>query len=103
MTKSEIIVQLEDLARDAKGRIDPTDPEDIFRRDYEALTEAVEILKGGAPVEYGKWVPEEIQSISTRNRLIKYKVYSCSICGVKNGKVRKKYCPNCGAKMDLEE
>ena len=44
MTNFEIIVQLEDLARDAKGRIDPEDPEDVFRRDYEALTEAVKIL-----------------------------------------------------------
>lgn len=58
MTIPEIVAQLEDLARDAKGRIDPTDPEDIFRRDYEALTEAVEILKGGKR----KWT-----SISTEN------------------------------------
>lgn len=45
MTKEEIITQLEDLARDANGRIDPEDPEDVFRWDYEALTEATEIIK----------------------------------------------------------
>ena len=44
MTNFEIIAQLEDLARDAKGRIDPEDPEDVFRKDYEALTEVVKIL-----------------------------------------------------------
>lgn len=44
MTNFEIITQLEDLARDAKGRIDPEDPEDVFRKDHEALTEAVKIL-----------------------------------------------------------
>lgn len=58
MTKEEIITQLEDLARDAKARIDPEDSEDVFRRDYEALTGAVEILKGGKR----KWT-----SISTEN------------------------------------
>lgn len=44
MTIPEIITQLEDLARDAKAQIDPEDSEDVFRRDYEALTEAVKIL-----------------------------------------------------------
>lgn len=58
MTKEEIIDQLEDLAHDTKGRIDPEDPEDVFRRDYEALTGAAEILKGGKR----KWT-----SISTEN------------------------------------
>lgn len=45
MTILEIVAQLEDLARNAKGHIDPEDPEDVFRRDYEALTEAAEIIK----------------------------------------------------------
>lgn len=58
MTIPEIVAQLEDLARDAKARIDPEDSEDVFRRDYEALTGAVEILKGGKR----KWT-----SISTEN------------------------------------
>lgn len=52
MTKEEIITQLEDLACDAKGRIDPEDPKDVFRKDSEALTEAAEILKAGVPVIY---------------------------------------------------
>ncbi len=53
MTKFEIITQLEDLARDAKGRIDPEDPEDVFWKDFKALTEAIRILK---EARHGKWV-----------------------------------------------
>lgn len=51
-------------------------------------------------VRHGRWIPEACESVSKRNRLIEYRVYSCSICGRSNGRVKKKYCPNCGAKMD---
>ena len=56
-----------------------------------------------APVRHGRWIPEICESVSKRNRLIKYTVYSCSVCGRSNGRVKKRYCPNCGARMDLEE
>lgn len=62
----------------------------------EAVADVVE-------VRHGKWVAEEYESVSKRNRIIKYKVYSCSVCGKSIGKARKKYCPNCGARMDKEE
>lgn len=52
-----------------------------------------------AEVRHGRWNPEICESISKRNRLIEYKVYSCSLCGRSNGRVKKKYCPNCGALM----
>lgn len=52
-----------------------------------------------AEVMHGRWIPEICESISKRNRLIEYKVYSCSLCGRSNGRVKKKYCPNCGALM----
>ena len=58
MTNFEIIAQLEDLARDAKGRIDPEDPEDVFRRDYEALTEAGVLLMQGDCLELLKDIPD---------------------------------------------
>ena len=54
-------------------------------------------------VRHGRWIPEACESVSKRNRLIEYRVYSCSICGRSNGRVKKKYCPNCGARMDKEE
>ena len=40
-------------------------------------------------VRHGKWVAEEYESVSKRNRIIKYKVYSCSVCGKSIGKARK--------------
>ena len=56
-----------------------------------------------APVRHGRWIPEACESVSKRNRLIEYRVYSCSICGRSNGRVKKRYCPNCGARMDKED
>lgn len=43
-----------------------------------------------APVKHGKW--EDAGSLSCR----------CSECGCKNGR-ETRFCPICGAKMDLEE
>lgn len=54
-------------------------------------------------VRHGRWIPEACESVSKRNRLIEYRVYSCSICGRSNGRVKKRYCPNCGARMDKED
>ena len=56
-----------------------------------------------AEVRHGRWNPEICESISKRNRLIEYKVYSCSLCGRSNGRIKKKYCPNCGALMKEDE
>lgn len=53
-------------------------------------------------VRHGRWIPEACASVSKRNRLIEYRVYSCSICGRSNGRVKKRYCPSCGALMDKE-
>lgn len=54
-------------------------------------------------VRHGRWIPEACESVSKRNRLIEYRVYSCSICGRSNGRIKKRYCPNCGARMDKED
>ena len=54
-------------------------------------------------VRHGRWLPEACESVSKRNRLIEYRVYSCSICGRSIGRVKKRYCPNCGALMDRKE
>lgn len=56
-----------------------------------------------AEVRHGRWIPEARESVSKRNRLIEYRVYSCSICGRSNGRVKKRYCPNCGSRMDKED
>ena len=74
----------------------------------EGLYEATELLDDlpaadVAEVRHGRWIPEICDSISKRNRLIEYKVYSCSLCGRSNGRIKKKYCPNCGALMKEDE
>lgn len=50
-----------------------------------------------APVRHGRWVEQEKYTFGT--------MYDCSICGnriLDNGHSWH-YCPNCGAKMDLED
>lgn len=49
-----------------------------------------------APVVHGRWIEQEKYTFGT--------MYDCSICGTRildNGHSWN-YCPNCGAKMDLE-
>lgn len=47
-----------------------------------------------APVAHGRWVPFRSQAAGN----IQY----CSACGI-GFAARVRFCPNCGAKMDLEE
>lgn len=57
-----------------------------------------------AEAKHGKWIANEHTSRSeTRGRMTHYATYKCSVCGKWNGRKKQKYCPNCGAKMDLEE
>lgn len=95
------------------GKINPVDFGSMF--DYEAHSAVQECLReisygvenisaaDVAEVRHGRWIPEICESISKRNRLIEYKVYSCSLCGRSNGRIKKKYCPNCGALMKEDE
>lgn len=41
--------------------------------------------------KHGRWIEDE------------YGIPHCSKCGTINNTVYKNYCPNCGAKMDLDE
>lgn len=45
MTREEIIANLEDQTEDRESSIDETDPDCIFRKDAEALREAVKLLR----------------------------------------------------------
>lgn len=55
-------------------------------------------------VKHGKWIANEHTSRSeARGRMTHYATYKCSVCGKWNGRKKQRYCPNCGAKMDLEE
>lgn len=55
-----------------------------------------------APVRHGRWIMTAYTTISKRNRIISNKRFSCSECAYTNGRNKSNYCPNCGAKMDLE-
>ncbi len=46
-----------------------------------------------APVTHGRWVPFHSQAAGN--------IWYCSACEI-GFAARMKYCPNCGAKMDLE-
>ena len=46
-----------------------------------------------AEVKHGRWITEICESISKRNRLIEYKVYSCSVSGRSNGARQEKVLP----------
>ena len=54
------------------------------------------------PVRHGHWVAQYYETLSARNRIIHQNKLFCSVCKKSNGRQRKKYCPNCGAKMDGE-
>ena len=72
------------------------------REKYDAWDEIIEALEripeaDVAPVVHGKWEYKEEWG--------RHVTYTCSICGqtltTKHGR-NGNYCPNCGAKMDLE-
>lgn len=46
-----------------------------------------------APVRHGRWAETVTDG---------FLFVSCSACGFKTGRIDYNYCPNCGAKMDLE-
>lgn len=96
--KAAIIPALEDY-------YEPINPDFPMTLELGQISEVLQNIPAAnvAEVRHGRWIPEICESISKRNRLIEYKVYSCSLCGRSNGRVKKKYCPNCGALMKEDE
>lgn len=59
-----------------------------------------------APVVHGKWdeIPNQYMSVVGKDGSYHGNVTSCSVCHEINPNAYKtNYCPNCGAKMDLED
>ena len=70
-------------------------------------TQYIEIIEAPdvAPVVHGKWLDEDFpEKMATVHGMA-----ICSVCGKLSHKaehgynILSKYCPNCGAKMDLED
>jgi len=72
---------------------------DASRKWFEAFIKtqpAVDV----AEVKHGKWVEQAKVRKDGEVRLV---YWQCSLCGCFLGTNTANYCPNCGAKMDLEE
>lgn len=55
-----------------------------------------------APVRHGRWI--EYTKVIIPEPYNKWEqAWKCSECGFDDGFVAYNYCPNCGAKMDLED
>lgn len=68
------------------------------------LINEAKVVKPDSFVKQGKWIETHHENIWGDSTL----VFECSACGKyavdKKGITKKsRYCPNCGAKMDLEE
>lgn len=68
---------------------------DGFESDFDAAFGELEKVKSSdvAPVVHGKWVDNGIEGSM---------LSGCSVCGFSCGAYSFRYCPSCGAKMDLE-
>lgn len=56
------------------------------------------------PVKHGKWIERERYRTTKDGVFHTYRYKVCSICGRASGRrmnKRTRYCPNCGARMDL--
>ena len=52
-------------------------------------------------VRRGTWIGElSVTTSANKGRTIRSTIYKCSLCNKTNGRIKKPYCPNCGAKMD---
>lgn len=87
-----------------RDNYDKVNGNEHFINGVESIMEYVEGLPAAdvEEVRHGQWISEACESVSKRKRLIKYRVHSCSLCGRSNGRIKKRYCPNCGARMDKE-
>ena len=57
-----------------------------------------------APVVHGRWIEYKYETVSVaRGRKIHNTKNHCSVCHESNGRKKTNFCPNCGAKMDLED
>ena len=78
--------------------------EDDFKKAIKKMPKG--IIADVAPVRHGRWdkIPNSYLSVATKNGSYSGSATSCSVCKEINPNAYKtNYCPNCGAKMDLED
>lgn len=80
--------RMSERCEDCKSNQKECQYNDFSRRDFCGWLDDAPIVDA-APVKHGHW--EDVGSLSCR----------CSECGCKNYR-ETRFCPNCGAKMDLE-
>ena len=94
MTDAEAIQYNKNL-REYMKITDKTSEYKFLKENYEALEMAIKALEQARPK--GKW-------IATENEEINIVGYYCSCCDLPMETEEKTtYCPNCGAKMEVEE
>lgn len=79
-------------------------PLDTLIKCRDRLAELEDKIENGelAEVTHGKWKVMQTVVIRMEGRPKYSEAHQCSVCGKWNNK-KQNFCPNCGAKMDLEE
>lgn len=66
---------------------------DLSDTEYDAICNSIDKAPSAdvAPVVHGRWMQSDHDTL-----------FACSICGDVIDVIKTNYCPNCGAKMDLD-
>lgn len=103
-------IEREQLIRELKDVIADYKDEHIFSTDFAAtiVTDMLDYIvkcqpaADVAPVRHGRWV-QVIVHVEFKDGFVDRVEECCSACHEPNGSDARIFCPNCGAKMDLEE
>ena len=77
---------------------------DMTETEYDILCKELDRVPAAdvAPVVHGRWI--EYTKVIIPEPYNKWEqAWKCSECGFNDGSVAYNFCPNCGARMDLEE
>lgn len=83
--------------------VDACNSLELYSSEYAKLEDALNKIPAAdvSPVRHGKWI--EYTKVIIPEPYNKWEqAWKCSECGFDDGFVAYNYCPNCGAKMDLE-
>ena len=75
--------------------------EENLRNAHKRLDNQAKILHDRELVKHGKWNKHTTTAYCRNGIFVDYNEYLCSECQ-RLTEIKEKYCPNCGAKMDLD-